>query len=174
VTKIDGDKNNLTKPYWKECKDLTSNDYLGVAINQNSIIPKWDGIDFGFSDDRKNWNKNELSKYMDNNDFWWLIGRYIGDGWMRHQGGIIICCTNRNEDELNEITERLERLEFNASVVRDGSTYKIHLPKKEIGLFVSQFGKYAHGKHINNTMIMLILLIISIIFTNSDYHRAWC
>jgi DNA-cytosine methyltransferase len=155
VTKIDGDKNNLTEPYWKECKDLTSNDYLGVAINQNSIIPKWDGIDFGFSDDRKNWNKNELSKYMDNNDFWWLIGRYIGDGWMRHQGGIIICCTNRNEDELNEITERLERLEFNASVVRDGSTYKIHLPKKEIGLFVSQFGKYAHGKYLNNTILDL-------------------
>jgi intein/homing endonuclease len=66
VTKIDGDKNNLTKPYWKECKDLTSNDYLGVAINQNSIIPKWDGIDFKWGDGRKTRHKNELSKYMDN------------------------------------------------------------------------------------------------------------
>lgn len=155
VTKINGDKKNLTKPYWKECKDLTSNDYLGVAINQNSVIPKWDGIDFEWGDGRKTRHKNELSKYMDNNDFWWLIGRYIGDGWMRHQGGIIICCTNKNEDELNEITERLERLEFNATVIRDGSTYKIHLPKKEIGLFVSQFGKYAHGKYLNNTILDL-------------------
>ena len=63
VSKIDGDKNNLTEPYWKECKDLTSNDYLGVAINQNSIIPKWDGIDFKWGDGRKTKHKNELSKY---------------------------------------------------------------------------------------------------------------
>ena len=154
-SKIDGDKNNLTEPYWKECKDLTSNDYLGVAINQNSIIPKWDGIDFKWGDGRKTRHKNELSKYMDNNDFWWLIGRYIGDGWMRHQSGIIICCTNKNDKELIDISERLERLEINANVVRDGSTYKIHLPKKEIGLFVEQFGKYAHGKRLNNTILDL-------------------
>jgi len=155
VSKIDGNKNNLTEPYWKECKDLTSNDYLGVAINQNSIIPKWNGIDFKWKDGRKTRHKNELSKYMDNNDFWWLIGRYIGDGWMRHQSGIIICCTNKNDKELIDISERLERLEFNATVVRDGSTYKIHLPKKEIGLFVEQFGKYAHGKRLNNTILDL-------------------
>jgi DNA-cytosine methyltransferase len=155
VTKIDGDKNNLTEPYWKECKDLTNNDYLGVAINQNSIIPKWDGIDFEWRDGRKTRHKNELSKYMGNNDFWWLIGRYMGDGWSRYQGGIIICCTNKNDDELNEITERLERLEFNTTVVRDGSTYKIHIPKKEIGHFVLQFGKFAHGKRLNNTILDL-------------------
>ena len=155
VSKIDGNKNNLTEPYWKECKDLTSNDYLGVAINQNSIIPKWNGIDFKWKDGRKTRHKNELSKYMDNNDFWWLIGRYIGDGWMKHQSGIIICCTNKNDKELIDISERLERLEFNATVVRDGSTYKIHLPKKEIGLFVEQFGKYAHGKRLNNTILDL-------------------
>ncbi len=154
-TKIDGDKNNITEPHWKECKDLTSNDYLGVAINQNSIIPKWDGISFKWKDGRKTRHKNELSSYMDNKDFWWVIGRYIGDGWLRHQGGIIICCTNRNDKELKEISERLEKLQFNATVVRDGSTYKIHLPKKEIGLFVSQFGKYAHGKHLNNTVLDL-------------------
>jgi site-specific DNA-cytosine methylase/intein/homing endonuclease len=154
-TRINGNKNNTTKPHWKECKDLTKNDYLGVAINQNSIIPKWGGIEFKWNDGRKPRYKNELSQHMDNEDFWWLIGRYIGDGWSRNQAGIIICCTNKNDSELQEISERLERLKFNAAVVRDGSTYKIHLPKKEIGLFVEQFGKYAHGKKLTNTIFDL-------------------
>jgi DNA-cytosine methyltransferase len=154
-TKLNGNKKNITEPNWKECKNLTKNDYLGVAINQNSIIPKWDGIEFNWGDGRKTRRKNELSQHMDNEDFWWVIGRYIGDGWQRHQGGIIICCSNKNDSELNEISEKLEKLQFNASVVRDGSTYKIHLPKKEIGLFVSQFGKLAHGKKLTNTIIDL-------------------
>jgi DNA-cytosine methyltransferase len=150
-----GGKFDLNEPHWKECKDLTKNDYLGIAINQKSIIPTWNGIELKWSDGRKSRFKNELSKFMDNKDFWWLIGRYIGDGWMRTQGGIIICCGSKDDSELNDISDKLKSLEISYNISLEGSVYKIHIPKKEIGLFVSQFGKYAHGKKLNNTIFDL-------------------
>lgn len=151
-TKINGE---LGEPHWKECKDLTNSDYLGIAINQNSIIPDWKGVEFKWSDGRKTRYKNDLGALMSNGDFWWIIGRYIGDGWKRTQGGIIICCSSKNELELTEITDKLKIINFKYNVSLEGSVYKIHIPKKEIGVFVEQFGNYAHNKHLTNTILDL-------------------
>lgn len=151
-TKNDG---VLSEPYWKEVQYLEKGDYLGVAINQESIIPEWNGITMNWSDGRKDRIKNELSVLMDNSDFWWVIGRYIGDGWQRTQGGIIICCSSIIDEELQELTTRLDRIKFSYNISTEGSIHKLQIPKKEIGLFVSQFGKYAHGKKLNNTIFDL-------------------
>jgi site-specific DNA-cytosine methylase/intein/homing endonuclease len=149
-------KNGLfSEPYWKEVKDLDKNDYLGVPINKNQNIPQWTGVEMIWSDGRKTRVKNELSQFMDNNDFWWVIGRYIGDGWIRKQGGIIICCSSKDDTELTEITEKLNNLKFNYNVTTEGSVYKIHLPKKEMSHFVKQFGVYAHGKKLTKTIFDL-------------------
>lgn len=151
-TKNDG---VLSEPYWKEVQYLEKGDYLGVAINQESIIPEWNGITMNWSDGRKDRTKNELSVLMDNSDFWWVIGRYIGDDWQRTQGGIIICCSSIIDEELQELTTRLDRIKFSYNISTEGSIHKLQIPKKEIGLFVSQFGKYAHGKKLNNTIFDL-------------------
>lgn len=144
-----GKERHFYEPKWVECKDLSKKHYLGVAINQNSIIPEWNGIEFVWHDNRKNRLKNELSDLMDNKNFWWVIGRYIGDGWQRTQGGIIICCA---KDKLNEITPYLKECDFNYSVVEDRTVKKIHIPLKELGLFCSQFGKGAGNKFIPSFM----------------------
>jgi DNA-cytosine methyltransferase len=149
------DRFDLTEPYWKECKDLTKDDYLGIAINQNSIIPNWEGIELKWKDGRKSRFSNDLKKLMDNNDFWWLIGRYIGDGWIRTQGGVIICCTSKTDLELNDITNKLNILNLKYNISLEGSVYKIHIPKKELSEFVSRFGRLAHGKRLTNTIIDL-------------------
>ena len=151
-TKSNGE---LSEPYWKEAQYLNKEDYLGVAINQESIIPEWNGIVMKWSDGRKDRIKNELSKLMNNLDFWWVIGRYIGDGWERTQGGIIICCSSLIDKELTDLTKRLKKIGFSYNISTEGSVHKVHIPKKEIGLFVSQFGKYAHGKKLNNTIFDL-------------------
>ncbi len=128
-------------PVWKELKSLTSNDYLGVAINQNSIVPEWDGVK----------SKNELSDYMKNTDFWWLIGRYLADGWQRTQGGIVICC---GKSKTTVLEEKLSRL-FNYCKVEERTACKYHIPKKELQLFVDQFGKGAKNKKITRTVFDL-------------------
>lgn len=139
------------KPKWKEVEDISKNDYLGIAINQNSIIPIWNGINFEWKDGRKPRHKNELNKYMDNKNFWWIVGRYIGDGWLRKQGGIIICCDKNKTDEI-EI--KLQNL-FNYSISQERTVNKIQIPLKELGCFCEQFGKGAKNKRLTNTIIDL-------------------
>ena len=130
-------------PEWIECKNLNKNHYLGIAINQNSIIPEWEGIDFEWTDGRKTRHKNELSKLMGNHSFWWIIGRYLGDGWTRQQGGVIICCA---KDETIEILPHLRNCNFNYSISEERTVNKIHIALKELQMFVEQFGKGAKNK----------------------------
>ncbi len=140
-----GSERIFSLPKWIECKDLTKKHYLGVAINQNSIIPTWDGIVFEWTDGRKSRYKNELSKLMDNHSFWWMIGRYLGDGWIRSSGGIIICCS---KGETMEILPHLRNCNFNYSISEERTVNKIHIPLKELQKFVEQFGYGAENKHI--------------------------
>lgn len=136
---------------WKEANKLTKNDYLGIAINQKSIIPKWNGIDFEWSDGRKTRHKNELSKFMDNKEFWWLIGRYIADGWIRSQGGIVFGIGKKKQKEFENKISSV----FNYSRVEEKTVYKYHVPLKELEFFVKQFGRGAENKEITDTVINL-------------------
>ncbi|MBR6401761.1 MAG: DNA cytosine methyltransferase [Eubacterium sp.] len=145
-TYADGRRGNCRRfeaPEWVECKDLTKKHYLGVAINQNEIIPEWNGITFDWSDGRKSRQKNELSELMNNESFWWIVGRYLGDGWFRTQGGIIICCA---KDEMGEIISHLEDCNFNYSISEERTVNKIHIPLKELSKFLEPFGKGAENK----------------------------
>lgn len=141
----------FSSPFWKPACELTKKDYLGVAINQNSIIPKWDGINFTWADGRKTRHKNQLQSLMCYYDFWWIIGSYIGDGWCRKQGGIIISCSPK---KLTALTEKLDNL-FNYTIIKERTAYKVHIPIKELSAFVKQFGNRAIGKHLTDTIFDL-------------------
>lgn len=132
-------------PRWVECCNLNKNDYLGIAINQNSILPSWNGVDFNWSDGRKTRHKNELGALIDNHSFWWIIGRYLGDGWIRSQGGIIICCA---KDETEEILPHLKNCGFQYSISDERTVNKIHIPLKELEEFVKPYGKGAANKRL--------------------------
>lgn len=122
------------EPKWKELKDLTKNDYLGIAINQEcrAIV------------------SNKLP--TQNEHFWWIIGRYLGDGWIRQQDGIIICCDKK---ELKEITCHLDDLSWNYNIVEERTVYKIHITKKILSDYVSQFGCGAINKHLTQDILDL-------------------
>ena len=137
---------------WVECKNLNKNYYMGIAINNNSVIPEWNGITFDWSDGRKNRTKNELADKLDRPDFWWLIGRYVGDGWHRSQGGIVICAAH---DETPEITDVAERLGFTYSIANERTVDKIHFSIKELEYFVEPFGRGAENKVIPGFVIDL-------------------
>lgn len=122
------------EPIWKELKDLTKNDYLGVAINQEQRIIA----------SRKLPTQDE--------NFWWVIGRYIGDGWIRQQGGIIICC---DKNETYEIISKLDNLGWNYNIVSERTVNKIHIPKTVLSDFVEQFGKGAGNKRLTKDIIDL-------------------
>ena len=140
------------EPQWIKAKDLNKDCYVGIAINHKWELPKWNGIYFDWSDGRRARKSNKLKEKFNNPDFWWLIGRYIGDGWIRSQGGIVICC---NYNEVHEITEKLHKLDFSYSFSRERTVVKIHLAFKEIEEYVKQFGRGAENKHLTSDIFNL-------------------
>lgn len=138
-------KRVFSKPIWKQAINLTRNDYLGFPINQKSIIPDWKGIIFKWSDGRSDRYKNQLSPYMNEYRFWWLIGRYVADGYVRNNGGIVITCGKKKITEFKKIGKELG---INHYISEERTAFKFHYSLKELELFVKPFGKYAHGKKI--------------------------
>lgn len=146
------------KPEWIKAKDLDKSYYVGCAINQKSELPKWDGVEFNGAWGHKV-QKNELCDLFEKNEFWWLVGRFIGDGWTRdyktdkfHSEQVVICCGKHKKDEIVEV---LDRLPFNYSVVEERTVYKFHIVNKELTRFLYQFGKGASNKHLTSDVINL-------------------
>ncbi|NGU31187.1 hypothetical protein G6Z34_13945 [Clostridium perfringens] len=122
------------------------NDYIGIAINNNEIIP----------------NYSEMNLPFNNKDFWWMIGRYLGDGWTEeyqrdnyNERRVIICCSKVDDSELKEIIPHLDLLGFKYRVEKTRTTYKIHINNNDLFNYLQTFGKYAHGKHLNSDVLNL-------------------
>ena len=139
-------------PEWVKVKDLSREYYVGTAINQKSELPKWNGITFKWGDDRNDRHSDILSNYFNNKDFWYLIGRYFGDGWIRSGGGIIICA---NDNEIGQIVNVLDNLGYKYNIVKERTVNKIHITFKEIGEYCEQFGRGAVNKHLTSDILNL-------------------
>lgn len=157
-------------PEWLEAERLTSDYYVGYAINQKSELPRWDGV----VATRWQITKNTLTEKFTKNSFWYLMGRYVGDGWQRDGAkskGIVICCGGRNEKELvNAITDS----GFNASKVIDKTVTKYFIYGQELLSFVKRYGKYAHGKMVDyETLSLPIPLLESFLRGINDSDGFW-
>ena len=148
---IRADERHFEQPQWIETKDLTNDYYLGYAINKTEIIPSYKGYKKTYIDGRV-YTFDRLVKYMNNKDFWYLIGRYIGDGWFRTQGGIVIGDGYGQTDDIEEV---LKRLGIHYNVIKERTVIKIHIPMVELSEFLKQFGRGAHGKYLNETILDL-------------------
>ncbi len=157
------DNNKTYKRYfaeqeWKPVSELNKDYYIGVAINQNSNYPIWNGVP-------NNQNNNievinNLKNLFDKNEFWYLVGRFIGDGWItegfdkknnKPTYRTTICCSH---NELDELKNKLNNI-FNYTVVKERTVYKLQFSNKELTLFLKQFGKGAINKHLTNTIFDL-------------------
>lgn len=141
-------------PRWVKAKDLTKDDYLGMAINQKSELPKWDGsIDNQWGHHR---HVNHLASLLPREDFWYLMGRYVGDGWKKNckpnGGGIVICCSDRNRDSL---ISAIKNIGWNCCISEERTVDKVTICMNELHAFVDRYGYYAHGKHVDGETLNL-------------------
>lgn len=135
----------FSQPEWKSVDELRNcykNYYMGSAINQNSIIPEWKGITLN-----KNQSSSETYCNLDMTDenLWYIIGRFLGDGWLRKQfkkgdlrykySGIIICCA---KDEIEEFTSKISD-KYSYSIAEERTVYKLHFCSMELAHFCEQF-----------------------------------
>lgn len=140
---------------WVEAKDLKVGYYVGTAINQVERLPHWTGYTYYVNQYHTTAkHKNELSDLFFANEFWYIVGRYIGDGWLKgcDDKSIIICC---KQEELGQITEPLDKIHFNYSCIKSNNIYKVCITKKEFYLYLKQFGNGAANKHLTGDILNL-------------------
>lgn len=142
------------EPEWIKAKNLDTNCYFGYAINQNSKIPVWGGsIDNRWGHGKK---VNNLEKLLDKSDFWYLMGRYVGDGWKKNSesgSSIIISCSDRNRESL---TNSIEKCGLHYNIYeKEKSANKVVITMNELASFVDRYGYYANGKHIDSETLDL-------------------
>jgi len=143
-------------PEWVEAKDLTKDMYLGVAVNHSSntrVFVPWEGV----VDNRWGHGRivNKLSDLFEKPSFWYLMGRYVADGWKKksHSGsGIVICCGGRNRQAL---IDAIDDCGFNATIVKERTVEKFIICSNELNAFVDRYGYYAHGKKIDRWTMWL-------------------
>ncbi len=163
---------------WVKTKDLTKDYYLGSAINNKSELPTWGGVVFNgaFGHEVK---QNELSKLFANEDFWWLVGRFIGDGWTReytaqgkHDERFVLCC-GKHKNCLEDVKNVLDRLPFSYHITEERTTYKFQIVNKELARYCYQFGKGASNKHLTSDIINLPINLLKYFldgYLTSDGH----
>lgn len=144
-------------PQWVKVKDLNEEYYVGLVINKKEELPSWYGYKYYKHKTEKHVNTLDFT----DKNFWWLVGRYLGDGWISIQKRknhpnspnyrTIICC---GKNELKEVLERLDGL-FKYSVSEERTVYKIHIVNKELTLYLMQFGRGAKNKKLTKDIFNL-------------------
>jgi DNA-cytosine methyltransferase len=135
-------------PEWKKACKLTKNDYFGMKINENSIIPE-----FNF-DKIINQHKTEVVKIkLDDPDMWFMMGYFIGDGWIEETKKKDGRCMNKIRFAINTKDEKdvLDRINNILKLTDKKCPSGNNCNKYGCADFVwfnifKKFGKYAHGK----------------------------
>lgn len=119
------------KPDFKETKDLTKKDYFGVPVIQE-----------------------EKKFYTDDLDFWYMIGMYLGDGWLSKScNDVIIAC---NEKKLELLKQKLNQEKWKYTYSWNGTCYRFRFSNKEIYNFIKDnIGTGCEEKHIPYEILCL-------------------
>lgn len=147
----------FSEPTWEEAKSLTKSSYVGSKVITEEKDFVWNGVTYHWSDGRPDRYKCELGAFLHNEDFWWLVGRWVADGWCRYDNKnepnvCVLCCA---KSEFEEIESVLTKLGFSFTKVEERTVFKFQMPSKELATFMAQFGRYAYGKFIPNEVLEL-------------------
>ena len=163
------------EPQWKEAARLTKSDYLGIPINRVCMLPDWEGVTLHYGG-RDTFQVNKISEMLNSPYFWYILGRYVGDGWTREDDlhkQVIFACSDRNEQILRDA---LASLGFNPTVTdKDKSCRRYTVNSKELMVFVDRYGHGAAHKRIDYDTLCLPEIHLSKFlqgYTDSDGCRS--
>lgn len=113
---IDGKtkRKNIGEPEWVNASKLSHNHFIGMKRNKNEIIPV-------FTFEKKNipmfscgkeieQEIKKISKILNNLDEWFLIGYFVGDGWIdfNAQGRFYLSMNEKDKDFLSDLLTKLK------------------------------------------------------------------
>ena len=119
------------KPIFKELKNISKNDYFGVPVIQEEEF----------------FYRNDL-------DFWYMIGYYLGDGWLASKtNDVILACS---EVKLKKLKSRLDINKWKYTYHWNSSCYRFRFANKEIYDFIKKYiGTGSFEKRICGEMLRL-------------------
>ena len=137
------------EPVFKMAKDLTKKDYFGVPVIQ----------------DEKPFYTNEC-------DFWYMLGMYLGDGWLsKTSNDIIIAC---NDTKLEKLKTRLNQEKWKYTYYKERTCYKFRFSNKKIYEFIEKYigtgsnkklyrMKYYVYLNCNYKIFMMVIWIVMVV-----------
>lgn len=139
-----------SQPKWKDAKDIKPmEDYIGVPLDYeiNEPLPDYD-------------------LPYDKKDFWWLVGRFVGDGWIednvtnknrvRADGthyvkqfkvNNIVISVGKQDKTYQELISKVGSL-FHFRVNNGGTADKVYISNQQFFEFLKSFDKGASNKKI--------------------------
>lgn len=131
-----------------KAEKVSVGDYIKVPniyINENDFDYNsfWNNINIRID--------RQIDNPLNNENFWWFVGIWLGDGWCENNGYNISIALNKNEifyiDKLKRIINNTFNRQFSERI-RNG-TVEITFSFQQLNLFLNNtFGKYACGKFI--------------------------
>ena len=134
---------------WLKANELLEDDYVGLPINQNNIIP-----DFRFTKNINQYKKIDIKIKLDEKDQWFMLGYFVGDGWIeehktkdnKDKYKIRFAINNKQEKEL--LLKFQKYLKLTDKKCSTGKCKKFGCQNKLWFNIFKDFGKYAHNKKI--------------------------
>lgn len=122
---------SFTEPTFKEVKDITRNDYFGVPVIQI-----------------------EKSFYTDDLDFWYMIGYYLGDGWLsKNRTDICLAC---NEKKFEKLQSRLLKEKWKWTCYFSSTCGRFRFSNQNIYKFIQKYiGTGCNKKNISADILNL-------------------
>jgi DNA (cytosine-5)-methyltransferase 1 len=147
--------NNLRKyeyifknPEWKKANELNNNHYFGMKINENSIIPE-----FSFDKIINQYKTDTIKIKLDNLDMWFMMGYFIGDGWIEETNKPDGRCMYKirfaiNNKDKEYVLSRINNiLQITDKTCPSGNNCNKYGCADKIWFNIfKKFGKYAYGK----------------------------
>ena len=139
-----------SEPHWVEARDLIAGYHVvGLAVNTESRVPEFEVEVFA------NATKSRMdSLRLDRPDHWWLMGYFMGDGWLqsdKKKGGAAkynIFFVIADDDKHDAVRDRLSAvLPLRFREAGRGCT-KYRAASKMWWHILDGFGRYAHGKRV--------------------------
>jgi len=134
------------EPEWKPVSKLTMNDYFGMVKNVKDQIPT-----FTFEKVVNKYKKIKTSIVLDNPDYWFMMGYFIGDGWIedtkKTDGRNKYTIRFAFHEEHIETIEKIKKvLPITDKKFNTGKCVKYGCGDLVWFNILKMFGKYAHGK----------------------------
>lgn len=133
---------------WVNADKLKPNYFIGCPINKNEIIPTFS---YTMTQRKRNGEplENQIQLTLDNEEYWFMMGYYVGDGWLDWNGSKYRFYFVFNENDMKTSYLRIREI-VKLSEVKTSSTgcRKFEGRKFDWWNLLQNFGHLAHGKKI--------------------------